>query len=246
MRILITNDDGYEAMGIRALAAALEPKHEVWIVAPDRNRSAVSCGLTLYAPLCLKQKQSRVYSCSGLPADCVSVAVHGILGGKPIDVVVSGINKGANLGTDTVYSGTVAAARQATLLGIPAVAVSLVSDTDSYEYEPLAHFVSANIEKLVTLCEDNVFVNINAPSVKKFCGCKFTSLCQRQYRDTVELYTAPDSHVYSFFVGGNVTSNGGDDNDAKAVREGFVSLTRLYAEPVNAPCGGFTEMPFVL
>ena len=126
MRILLSNDDGYQAAGLRLLADALANLAEITVVAPDRNRSGASNSLTLDAPLRVEQVESNVYSVNGTPTDCVHVAITGLLDDEP-DMVISGINHGANLGDDVLYSGTVGAAMEGRFLGFPAVAVSLVT-----------------------------------------------------------------------------------------------------------------------
>jgi 5'-nucleotidase len=232
MKILLTNDDGIHAEGLLALVKYLEKKHEVWVVAPDRNRSGVSHGITMAEPLKLCQLAENRFSCSGVPADCTFTAINGILNEYP-DVVISGINKGPNLGTDIIFSGTAAAARQASFYGIPGIAVSLASFEEPLDYSALADFVSKNIEKLVTLCEKDIFLNINADSLSSYKGYKFTSLSKRSYKDKVSVYNAPDGKLYSFFVGGGVESFGDEDSDEKAVSEGYVSISRVLSQPVS-------------
>lgn len=243
MKILLTNDDGLECKGIQVLAETLAERHEVWVIAPDRNRSAVSHALTMKEPLRVQKKGERIYTCSGVPADCTLNGLRSnILGDSQPDVVISGINEGANLGTDVLYSGTAAAARQAVLLGVPGIAVSLYSESCSWNYSPLATFIKDNVEQLISLCAHDVFLNINAPSCNKLAGYKFTTLCRREYCDTLELYNAPDGHSYSFFVSGDVQSQGAADSDFSAVEDGFVSLTRIYVEPFAADCSEYREM----
>ena len=125
MRILLSNDDGYQAPGLRLLAGGLADLGEVTVVAPDRNRSGASNSLTLDSPLRVEQVETNVYYVNGTPTDCVHVAITGLLSEEP-DMVISGINHGANLGDDVIYSGTVAAAMEGRFLGLPALAVSLV------------------------------------------------------------------------------------------------------------------------
>lgn len=232
MKILLTNDDGIHAEGLLALVKYLEKKHEVWVVAPDRNRSGVSHGITMAEPLKLCQLAENRFSCSGVPADCTFTAINGILNEYP-DVVISGINKGPNLGTDIIFSGTAAAARQASFYGIPGIAVSLASFEEPLNYSALADFVSKNIEKLVTLCEKDIFLNINAASLDSYKGYKLTSLSKRSYQDKVSLYNAPDGKFYSFFLGGEVESLGDDDSDEKATAQGYVSITRVLSQPIS-------------
>lgn len=232
MKILLTNDDGIHAEGLLALVKYLEKKHEVWVVAPDKNRSGVSHGITMAEPLKLCQLAENRFSCSGVPADCTFTAINGILNEYP-DVVISGINKGPNLGTDIIFSGTAAAARQASFYGIPGIAVSLASFEEPLNYSALADFVSKNIEKLVTLCEKDIFLNINAASLDSYKGYKLTSLSKRSYQDKVSLYNAPDGKFYSFFLGGEVESLGDDDSDEKATAQGYVSITRVLSQPIS-------------
>ena len=159
-------------------------------------------------------------------------AINGILNEYP-DVVISGINKGPNLGTDIIFSGTAAAARQASFYGIPGIAVSLASFEEPLDYSALADFVSKNIEKLVTLCEKDIFLNINAASLDSYKGYKLTSLSKRSYQDKVSLYNAPDGKFYSFFLGGGVESLGDENSDEKATSEGYISITRVLSQPIS-------------
>ena len=232
MKILLTNDDGIHAEGLLALVKYLEKNHEVWVVAPDRNRSGVSHGITMAEPLKLCQLAENRFSCSGVPADCTFTAINGILNEYP-DVVISGINKGPNLGTDIIFSGTAAAARQASFYGIPGIAVSLASFEEPLDYSALADFVSKNIEKLVTLCEKDIFLNINAASLDSYKGYKLTSLSKRSYQDKVSLYNAPDGKFYSFFLGGGVESLGDENSDEKATSERYISITRVLSQPIS-------------
>ena len=232
MKILLTNDDGIHAEGLLALVKYLEKKHEVWVVAPDRNRSGVSHGITMAEPLKLCQLAENRFSCSGVPADCTFTAINGILNEYP-DVVISGINKGPNLGTDIIFSGTAAAARQASFYGIPGIAVSLASFEEPLNYSALADFVSKNIEKLVTLCDKDIFVNINAASLDSYKGYKLTSLSKRSYQDKVSLYNAPDGKFYSFFLGGGVESFGDENSDERATAQGYISITRVLSQPIS-------------
>lgn len=232
MKILLTNDDGIHAEGLLALVKYLEKKHEVWVVAPDRNRSGVSHGITMAEPLKLCQLAENRFSCSGVPADCTFTAINGILNEYP-DVVISGINKGPNLGTDIIFSGTAAAARQASFYGIPGIAVSLASFEEPLDYSALADFVSKNIEKLVTLCEKDIFLNINAASLDSYKGYKLTSLSKRSYQDKVSLYNAPNGNFYSFFLGGGVESFGDENSDEKATAQGYISISRVLSQPIS-------------
>jgi len=243
MKILVTNDDGLPSEGIQVLAATLRRSHEVWIVAPSSNRSGVSHGITMDDPLRFRVEGEREFSCTGLPADCSITGSQGIMPERP-DVIISGINRGANLGTDIVYSGTAAAARQASINGIPGIAVSLVSSGDDYLWEPLARFVNENLALLVSLCDRDVFVNINAPSRPAYRGARMTGISRRDYRDSIIMHDGPDGCKYSFFRGGQIRTEGDGSSDWDAVEAGLVSVTRVWAQPVTAPGGPAAEPEF--
>ena len=234
MRILLTNDDGIAEDGLSVLSEYLGQEHEVWIIAPDRNRSGVSHGISMRDPLEIKQINDKIFSCSGVPADCVITGLQAILPEFP-DMVLSGINRGANIGTDIIYSGTAAAARQAVLAGIPAAALSIDSDDHVWRYHALADFVLKNITQLRNLCTQDVFLNINAKSADSYIGCKMTAVSLRQYGDSVHLYKAPDGRLYSFFQGGCVHTEGDELSDYYAVQNGYISISPIYAHPATAP-----------
>lgn len=164
MRILISNDDGYLARGLRVLAKTLAEFAEVTVVAPDRNRSGASNSLTLDSPLRVEQVEDRVYFVNGTPTDCVHVAITGLLEDEP-DMVVSGINHGANLGDDVLYSGTVAAAMEGRFLGLPAIAVSLVLGEHG-NFDGAARIAAALVRQLIDdpLPRDTI-LNVNVPDV---------------------------------------------------------------------------------
>ncbi len=233
MKILLTNDDGFGAPGLEALIEVLSINHDVWVIAPDQDRSGVSHGFTMGVPLCIKTKDSQKFTCSGLPADCVDVGFKRIVGTKP-DVVVSGINKGANLGTDILYSGTAAAARHACMHSIPGIAVSLSSEKGSWDYIPLASFVSNNLDNLIKLCEKDIFVNINASDTTALQGWKSTVPSRRNYQDCPEIYIAPNGHTYSFFNGAPVQTDMVEGTDYTAVQNGYVSISKVLAQPCAA------------
>lgn len=243
MKILVTNDDGITSEGIQVLAAILRTRHEVWVVAPATNRSGVSHGITMNDPLRFFVSGDKEFSCSGLPVDCTITGSQGIMSEKP-DVIVSGINRGANLGTDIVYSGTAAAARQASFSGIPGIAVSLVSDEDPYYWEPIARFVLENLEILVALCERDVFININAPSLLEYRGARLTGISKRDYRDSIIMHDGPDGCKYSFFKGGKIRTEGDGFSDWEAVEAGYVSISRVFSQPVSAWDGSASKVQF--
>ena len=243
LSLLLTNDDGYNAEGLLALEQALRKVADVYVLAPDSNRSAVSNHIVMDKPLCLTPRGSRHFSCSGTPVDCVVAALHSDLtwgtdGPVHFDAVFSGINRGPNLGTDTVYSGTVAAARQAALYNLPGIALSLSDREGRWKYDAFAAFVAKNVRELVALCSPGVFVNVNAPSLKMYEKVIYSALCRRDYHDTVAVKLLPDEKYYSFFVGGSVGSHGrGEDSDYdfQVVEDGGIAVSLIEAEDRALP-----------
>ncbi len=239
MRILLTNDDGVRAEGIRAAAEALSARHEVYVVAPSENRSAVSHGITMERNLEIEELGRNVWSCSGLPADCVLTALKTGLLPAPPDAVVSGINAGANIGTDLLYSGTAAAARQAVIYGVPAVALSLeFNGPGPLLYGALARFASENMETLASLSDVRhpaVFVNVNALSLPSYHDARLTdALSFRDYSDSVSL-RREGGRTVSVFHGGVPVSETGAGFDFSVCADGAVAVSRVYAEPRPGP-----------
>jgi len=185
------------------------------------------------------------YKYSGTPVDCVIAGIRGnILPGRP-DAVISGINRGANIGTDILYSGTAAGARQAVIYGVPGIALSIESDDDIWHYDALADFAARNLGRLSGLCSlagndggmpgvPCVFVNVNASSAVSYKGVKCTGISFREYHDSIELRDAPDRSKYSCFHGGKIISGSRNLSDYDAVQDGYISVSRVYAEPVSA------------
>jgi len=245
MRLLLTNDDGAGSEGITELADVLAKKNDVWIVAPDSNQSGVSHCITLKNTMRLQETGPQAYKYSGTPVDCVIAGLRaGILPEKP-DAVISGINKGANIGTDILYSGTAAAAGQAVLYGVPGIALSIDSDDETWQYRALADFAAKNLEQLISLCsvagKDGcmpetpcVFVNVNAGSATAYKGVKCTGISFREYHDSIDLKKEHDRSLLACFTGGHIVSSCRGQADYDAVRNGFVSVSRVYAEPVSA------------
>lgn len=233
--ILISNDDGYDSAGIVALAQALAPIARVVVVAPQVNQSASSHSITLRKPLRLARQPGikaenqivEVYSVDGTPSDAVSMGVNYVLKDQKVDLVVSGINHGANLGKDVVYSGTVAAAREAVFLGIPAVALSLVAN-HSFDFKRAADFAQAFCEQLlVKLPPANLLFNVNVPKIVTQKDLALTVVGRHDYSREVEKRLDPRGEEY-FWVGGQWS--GYQDlpgTDCKAVAEGFISVTPL-------------------
>ena len=230
--ILVTNDDGIRSTGITTLAAALAPLGEVCVVAPDRERSAASHSLTLHRPLRMDKVDDGVFTIDGTPTDCVILALGGVLGRKP-DLVVSGINKGANLGEDTIYSGTVSAAMEATLLNIPSIAVSLAA-RDNFDFSVAAAF-SATLAKKV-LAEGlppDTLLNVNVPVGGEAKGHRITRLGKRVYGDVVIKKVDPRGKNY-YWIGGDLEKwEGGKDSDFQTIEDGIVSITPLHLDMTN-------------
>ncbi len=235
MRILCTNDDGYMAGGLKVLAEAARSLGEVEIVAPDREQSATSHALTIHRPLRARKSGDGSYVVDGTPTDCVIMAVNELLGYRP-DFCLSGVNHGSNMGEDVLYSGTVAAAMEATVIGIPAVALSYTGD----DYESLkawGGFLEGFLEQI--LARDafpaHTLLNVNLPSLPpgEVKGVQITSLGRRRYADSITKAMDPKGRVY-FWIGGDISTwAGAEDADYRAVRDGYVSVTPLHLDLTN-------------
>jgi 5'-nucleotidase len=237
MRILLTNDDGFGAEGLAALQKALEREHEVWVFAPDKERSGVSHALTMGAPGKVRELGPRAFSCSGTPADCVVLVLLGAIGFKP-ELVVSGINRGPNLGTDIVYSGTCAAAREAVLAGVPGIAVSCVGRERSLHYGAAASFVAAHLDALAASCSREAFINVNAPdSDDGALQGRWCSPCTRIYGNGLRSFEGPDGYSYCFLTGSDSDSRGPDESDYRVVASGQIAVSPILVQP--QPPAGF-------
>lgn len=234
LNILVTNDDGIHSEGLIALEEAMSKLGTVYVVAPDRERSAAGHSLTLHHPLRLEEISLNRYSLDGTPTDCVNLAVNGLLDVRP-DIVVSGINKGANLGDDITYSGTVAAAMEGTLLNIPSIAVSLDSRSD-FNFDAAADS-AAKIVKIVMLngMPVDTLININVPNLpgNELKGWKVTRQGKRIYGDAVIEKTDPRGRKYFWIGGDNLGFEHRDDSDFEAISKGFISITPLHLDLTN-------------
>ena len=235
MNILCTNDDGYLATGIRVLASAASVLGSVTVVAPDREQSATSHSLTLHHPLRARRAVDGSWVVDGTPTDCVLLALNELVADRP-DVCVSGINHGPNMGEDVLYSGTVAAAMEATVMGIPAIALSY---TGAYheELEGWEDVVRAILEAILGragLPRDTLFnVNLPATAPGDVRGIKVTSLGQRRYAESITRAKDPSGREY-FWIGGGVARwRGPKDSDFQTVEEGYVSVTPLHLDLTN-------------
>lgn len=235
MRILVTNDDGYLAGGLRVLAEAAAPLGTVDIVAPDREQSATSHSLTLHHPLRVRETGDGVLVVDGTPTDCVILAIGELLDERP-DFVLSGVNHGANLGDDVLYSGTVAAAMEATILGIPAVAVSHTG-RDREALDPWTSLLQGLLRRLLTRADfpEQTLFNVNLPAIPPgdVAGVKITTLGRRAYVGSLTRAKDPGGREYYWIGGGESTWWGGEESDFRAIHEGFVSVTPLHLDLTN-------------
>lgn len=232
MHILLSNDDGYFSAGLAALRAALEELGTVTVVAPDRNRSGASNSLTLDAPLRVEQIGPRTYSVNGTPTDCVHVAITGLLDEEP-DMVVSGINHGANLGDDVLYSGTVAAAMEGRTLGLPAVALSLVLDGGEH-FEAAANVARRLVEPLLGQrpLPGKTILNVNIPDLpaERIAGMQPTRLGFRHKAEPA-IRALDDASRPIYWVGpAGAGQDAGPGTDFHAVANGLVSVTPIHVD----------------
>jgi 5'/3'-nucleotidase len=228
-RILITNDDGYRSDGLQSLASRLRHIGEVTIVAPVQEASAIGHALTLRHPLRLERIADRVFAVDGTPTDCVNVAVTQVLDGLP-DLVVSGINKGWNLGDDVTYSGTVAGALEAALLGIPALAVSLKSTRENYDFGPASRAAAAIADAVLrSPLPSRTFLNINVPHGEPK-GYRVTVQAKRNHVTSVAERHDPKGRPYYWIEEGQNEWEPHDRSDYQAVRDGYVSVTPLQPD----------------
>ncbi|MCY3730212.1 MAG: 5'/3'-nucleotidase SurE [Rhodospirillaceae bacterium] len=231
MRILLSNDDGYQARGLRLLAGALANLADITVVAPDRNRSGASNSLTLDAPLRVQRVESNVYFVNGTPTDCVHVAITGLLDDEP-DMVISGINDGADLGDDVLYSGTVAAAMEGRFLGLPAVAVSLVTGRGR-------HFDTAVaiVERLVRQIREDplpseTILNINVPDRRTDAlrGVEVTRLGFRHRSEPVVRARDPKNRPVYWIGPAGEGQDAGPGTDFHAIADDCVSVTPIKVD----------------
>jgi 5'/3'-nucleotidase len=228
-RILVTNDDGYRSEGIRALASVLAPFGEVTIVAPIQEASAVGHGLTLRQPLRLDAIAEGIFAVDGTPTDCVNLAVTQVFKGLP-DLIVSGINKGWNLGDDVTYSGTVAGALEAALLGVPGIAVSLRATRGEYDFGPAAQVTAAVADAILRApLPPRTFLNINLPPGQPK-GYRVTVQAKRNHVTSVAERHDPKGRPYYWIEEGEDEWLPHDRSDYQAVRDGYVSVTPLHPD----------------
>ena len=230
MLILLSNDDGIEAAGLRALEAALADLGDVWTVAPATEQSAKSHALTMHEPLRVTNHGERRFAVSGTPADSVYLAAHHLLPRKP-DIVVSGINRGSNLSNDVMYSGTVAAAREAASFDIPSVAISL------WARSPDPHWSTAQSVARTVVAEvirnglpKGVLVNVNVPDLPTIRGVRVAPLGRRYYHPTVSVNTDPRGKKYYWIGGDHDRFDDSPESDGPLCEAGYAVVTPLHMD----------------
>jgi len=231
MRILLSNDDGYLAPGLACLARALASQAHIDVVAPERDRSGASNSLTLTQPLRVQKGENGFYYVDGTPTDCVHLAITGLLEKEP-DIVIAGINRGANLGDDVIYSGTVAAAMEGRFLGLPAIAVSLVGKTGT-NFQTAAEVVLRLLDKLKRdpLPADTI-LNVNVPDVplEQLAGYEATRLGHRHKAEPVIRAADPHGNPVYWVGAPGPEADAGQGTDFYAVRHYAVSITPLHVD----------------
>ena len=237
MIILVSNDDGIQSTGIQTLAKALKkiPDAKIIVVAPDREKSAASHSLTLHRPLRILSPQKDQYAISGTPTDCITLGIYQILKKKP-DLIVSGINHGANLGDDVHYSGTVSAAMEGAINGVPSIAVSLVMKSEKPKFDVAANF-AAKLTKAVlkNKLPPGLVLNVNVPELpkNKIKGYVYSKLGKRNYGDIIVENLDPRGKKY-YWIGGDQRSY--EDipgSDCNAILEGKIAITPIQADMTN-------------
>ena len=240
MRVLVTNDDGLNSQGLHVLVETLAEMAEIFVVAPDRERSGTGHGITVFDPIMIKRVDGvagaqMAWVVYGTPVDCVKLGISSLLPAAP-DLVVSGINKGANLGWDVLYSGTVSAAMEGVIMGVPSIAVSLCLDEALEDYGFAARFTRAVSRQMeMDGFDRDTIININVPGIPRpeIKGVRVTRLGRRQYENVFEERKDPRGNIY-YWMGGDVVEEDQEpDSDVTAVNQGFVSLTPIHFDLTN-------------
>jgi 5'-nucleotidase len=240
MRLLLTNDDGINAPGLKALARELQKHHEIIIAAPDSQRSASGHSITITRPIVVKEVkldgiECKAYSLDGTPADCTRIAVDRLIDNK-VDMVVSGINRGLNLGTDVLYSGTVSAAVEAAIYRIPSIAVSMdIKEEEEPDYSIAADYAAVILKKAAeNNIGNDIVININVPLIPKseIKGIKVCRIGTRLYENTYTDTILGDKYL-SMEIKGNVIDMGNEEADTCYLKQGYVTVTPLHYDLTN-------------
>ena len=240
MKILLSNDDGVMAEGIKALTIELSKEHDVYVIAPDRERSAAGHSLTLHTPIRVEELDSRfgakrIWITSGTPGDCVKIGINAILNDreKP-DLVISGINHGPNLGSDILYSGTVSCAMEGAMMGYPSIAVSLASmSSDPELFKNVARFMLKFVHKIKDFnFPQKTILNVNVPGLmpEDLAGVAITRLGGKMFTDEYDKRVDPRGEVYYWMAGELIKHCDNDDSDINALRWNKVSVTPITFE----------------
>ncbi len=233
MKILLTNDDGIYAKGLRTMIERLSNDHEVYVVAPSVEQSAKSHSITMHHPIMVKdvdlyENVKAAYAIGGTPADCVKVALEELIGELP-DLVISGINDGPNLGNDIIYSGTVAAAIEGSFYDVNSVAVSLCGRRNS-DFTAAADFIADHVESFAAMkLPVDTAINVNVPRLPKeeIKGVKVTSVGIRKYGNTFDHRHTPRGEVYFWLAGEPLQAEQTENADIEAVTNGYISVTPI-------------------
>jgi 5'-nucleotidase len=235
MRILLTNDDGVDSEGLFALKSALSKKHEVTVIAPDRNWSISGHSRIMDKPLRVREfvmrDGSTAFTTDGTPADCVALAALGFLEQRP-ELVVSGINHGGNMGDDITYSGTVAAAMEGIICGFPSIAVSM-SPNPQWPVDVGAEFVERLVDQVVERgLANDILLNVNVPNIphEEIKGVLITRLGKRLYKDELVARVDPRGNTYYWLGGRHIEDTFDEGTDVSAVRDGYVSVTPIHLD----------------
>lgn len=230
--ILITNDDGIQSEGIIQLYNRLKPLGDIYVVAPDSEQSAVGHALTMHRPLRPHILSKNMYSINGTPTDCVAIAVKKLLPHKP-HLIISGINKGGNLGDDITYSGTVSAAMEGTLLGVQSIAISLMG-SEPYDFTQAAAFAFKLGQTVLTYgIPADTLLNVNVPNKDKIKGVRLTKQGKRVYDNAIQEMNDPWGRKHYWIGGGTPIWESEIDTDFDAVREGYISITPIHLNFTN-------------
>lgn len=230
MKILLSNDDGVMAPGIRSLFNELNKVFDTTIIAPLEERSTTGHSISLDKPLRLEKLENNIFGCSGFPGDCVLMGLGHVLKNNRPEVVVSGINRGANLGQDLYYSGTIAAAREAAFHKVPSIAVSLVFNAvnEEHRYDVAATFIKWCLEAdLHKTCPEYSLINVNVPNIplEEIKGCKLTEIGFRQYSEEIHARIDARNREYFWIAGHYEGYNTNPHSDCEAVKNGYVAIT---------------------